>query len=59
LKNKLRMVKVLKGREMITSEAAKAMGISRRHAFFILKSLEENGIVEKRWFGQWFWRLKK
>jgi DNA-binding MarR family transcriptional regulator len=59
LKKKLEKAKVLKDGEMITSEFAKALGVSKTHALDILKELEEKGIVEKKWFGQWVWRLKK
>jgi predicted HTH transcriptional regulator len=56
---KLKMAKVLKGKEMTTAEFAKAARISRNYALIVLKELVEKGVVEKYWFGQWFWKLKK
>lgn len=53
------MAKVLKGKEMTTAEFAKAARISRNYALIVLKELVEKGVVEKYWFGQWFWKLKK
>jgi len=57
------------GEELTTREIAQRLSENTKKLFrseesflrsldYFLRKLEKKGIIEKRWFGQWVWRLR-
>jgi DNA-binding PadR family transcriptional regulator len=57
------------GEELTTKEIAQRLSENTKRLFrseesflgsldYFLRKLEKEGLVEKRWFGQWMWRLR-
>jgi Mn-dependent DtxR family transcriptional regulator len=53
---KKKILKILSKNELITPEISKKLKISLTTTLELLKELEKDGLVKKRWFGSWSWK---
>jgi Mn-dependent DtxR family transcriptional regulator len=49
-------LKILSKNKFITPEISKKLKISLTTTLELLKELEKDGLVKKRWFGSWSWK---
>ena len=56
------IIRILKDNEktwLLTSEIAAIIGANHQYVLSILYRLEEEKIIERKWYGAWVWRLIK
>ena len=53
-----KILEILDDEEKITSEVARELGVNTSTAYAKLVRLEKLGKVERRYFGEWWWRRK-